>query len=233
MKRELLRVIEAARAKEAEILVPLVDDSAPASAGVWTAKDNLAHLSVWREYGCAELDAGVGGPDPPELAGTDDEQNAKFYAETHDLPAKDVVERASRSWAELARRVADCSEDQLQGPRPGHPEQQLWEAASGNGYGHLAEHLGYWYADAGDEDRAEATAVWAYQMATTVPSDNVHGIAEYNFACFFAKRARLEEALPHLKKGLELRPDLHAWASEDPDLDPIRDDPEVAALLEG
>ncbi len=36
-----------------------------------------------------------------------------------------------------------------------------------------------------------------------------------------------------LRKGLDLRPDLVEWAAKDSDLDPIRDDPEVARLLEG
>lgn len=233
MKQKLLHAVEAARAKEAETLVPHVDDTPPDVAGRWTVKDTVGHLAAWREYAALELDAVLHGGLPPELAGSDDEQNSKLYSELHHLSAAEIVERAGRSWAALTERVGRATDEQLTGPRPGRPGQEAWEALSGNGYSHLAEHLGYWYAEAGDEAGAEQAAAWAYGIASGIPSGPVQGVAEYNFACFYARRGRAAEALPHLRKGLELRPDLREWAAKDSDLDPIRGETEVARLLQG
>jgi hypothetical protein len=233
MKEELLRLIDAGRAKEVETLVPLVDDAEPAVAGRWTAKDNLAHLTVWREVAIREIDSATQGIPAPDLAGTDDEQNALFYAEMRDVPAREIVERASRSWRDLAGRVAECTEEELEGPRPGHPEQQLWQAVPGNGFGHLADHLGYWYTDTGDESGAEEAAMWGRDLARGLPSAASHANGDYNLGCFYARRGRSADAVPYFHSAFELAPNLREWARTDPDLDPIRAEPEVAALLEG
>jgi tetratricopeptide (TPR) repeat protein len=48
----------------------------------------------------------------------------------------------------------------------------------------------------------------------------------YNLACFEAQGGRRAEALEHLRRAFELDPEkVRAWASDDSDLDSIRDDP--------
>jgi len=215
------------------VLVPHVDDSEPAEPGKWTVKDTVAHLAWWREYGAAELAAAMTGGDVPQVAGDDDTQNATVYAEMRGLSAADVRDRAARSWAALAERIDECSEAQLSGPRPGRPDLQVWHAVRGNGFAHLAEHLGYWYVDAGDEQGAERTVIWARDLANAIPLESEHGNGEYNLACFYARRGQAGKALPHLKLGLSLNPGLRDWATRDADLDPIRSNPEVARLLAG
>ena len=233
MKEKLLHLIDAGRARESEALVPLVDDSEPREPGRWTAKDNLAHLNAWREVAIAEFDSVLRGTPPPELAEEDDTQNATFYAATKDLAAKHVVEMAATSWRELAGRVAESTDEQLVSPRPGHGGQQLWQAVIGNGFGHLSDHLGYWYLEAADDGRAEEAAVWAHDLTVQIPSDAARAGADYNLGCFYARRGRLTEALPYLRSGVEFDAELRDWAKTDPDLDPIRGEPEVAALLQG
>jgi tetratricopeptide (TPR) repeat protein len=231
MKREILEIVERARAKELEVLVPHVDDAEPSQPGKWTVKDTVAHLTWWREYGVTEIEAAMAGTRPRELAGDDDTQNATVYAEMHGLPAKDVLHRAADSWAQLAARIEACSEEQLLGPRTAQPEQQLWMAVRGNGFAHLAEHLGYFYMEAGDEKGAERTIMWARDLANTVPLETEHGNGEYNLACFYARRGQAARALPHLERSFSLNPSLREWVGKDADIDPIRSDPEVMRLL--
>jgi len=233
VKPELLRNVEAARARELEILAPHVDDSEPAEAGTWTVKDTVAHLAAWREYAVAEIDASRAGGESPELEADEETQNAKLYAEMRGLSAKDVLHRAARSWASLAERIESCSEEQLVGPRPGRPGMQLWHAVRGNGYAHLGEHLGYWHENNGDSAGAEKAAIWARDLSTAIPLASERGNGEYDLACFYAKRGRAGEALPHLERAVSLNPELRAWAATDADLDPIRSNPGVARLLEG
>jgi tetratricopeptide (TPR) repeat protein len=82
----------------------------------------------------------------------------------------------------------------------------------------------YWFAaeapyNAGDYDRAvevasEGLAEWPES-----------GQLNYQLACFHALAGRREEALEHLAVAVANDPRVAEWASDDADLDSIRDDP--------
>jgi quercetin dioxygenase-like cupin family protein len=57
------------------------------------------------------------------------------------------------------------------------------------------------------------------------------GVLTYNLACAEARLGETDSAVEHLRAALELRPGLATLASEDTDLDAIRDDPRFAALV--
>lgn len=234
MKEKLLRLVDVGRRKEAETLVPDVNDSEPANPGEWTTKDVLAHMTAWRNVAVGELEAILDGSPVPEVSTEDDVENAKFYAQTHPLPSEAILQAAAQSWDDLAAAIRRCTEEQLQVPRPRRPEQQLWLLVPNNTYFHMAQHLDWWFTSRGDEASAEAASVWGYRLQTdTFPEDRQRGVAEYNLACFFGRRGNVEKALPHLRLGFELRPDLREFAKEDTDLESIRTAPEVTALLGG
>jgi hypothetical protein len=89
-------------------------------------------------------------------------------------------------------------------------------------------------AEHGDPGDAEATAVWAYTLESDLfPDPEDRAVADFNLACFYARNARVEEALPLLGSALRSQPDLRAWAQNDPDLAPIRADPRVQSLVGG
>lgn len=232
MKAKLLHLIKESRAKEETILVPHIDDREPSESDKWTTKDQVAHMVSWREIATAELNAVRTGSEPPEISGDDDVENAQFYARTHGLPARTIIESASRSWDALTASVEASSEEDLQKPRPRDGATALWFVVAINTYDHVAEHLGYWYSDQGDEQSAEKAAIWCYDIGiATFTEDRRVGAAEYNLGSFYAKRGRAAEALPRLTRGLELRPDLREYAKKDHNLDPIRSNGEVARLL--
>jgi Flp pilus assembly protein TadD len=53
----------------------------------------------------------------------------------------------------------------------------------------------------------------------------------YNLACSYARTGNLNTALPHLKRAIRLQELFRDECKEDPDFDPIRDEPEFKALL--
>ncbi len=223
MKEKLHSLINAARAQEEEALVPHVDDAPPPVPGQWTAKDQLAHLYSWRVFAADELDANRRGESMPDVTLDEDEFNKRFYAQTHDLPASQVIATARESWDRLAAAVDAASGEDLLKPRLRRPNQPQWHTVPNNTYYHLAQHLGYWYTDLSDEASAEKAAKWGYDVAVaTYPEDRVRGVAHYNLACFYAMHSRADEALAHFKTAFELRAELRDWAKEDHDLDPIR-----------
>lgn len=232
MKEKLLRLIDASRAKEEQVLIPRVDDREPEKPGTWTTKDVVAHMTAWREVAVGEIDAVLKGTQPPDVSTDDDAENEKFYSRTHHLPARSIIDSAAKSWDALAAGVSACSEEDLQRPRPRYPNSKLYVAVTGNTYFHVAEHLGYWYTDRGDDAEAEKVALWGYDLVNSVfQEDRMRGSAEYNLGCLYAKRGLADKALPRLKLGFELRPELREHAKTDTDLDPIRSNPEFARLL--
>ena len=68
------------------------------------------------------------------------------------------------------------------------------------------------------------------QLRAETPDDS--GVL-YNLACAESLTGKREEALEHLKRAVELNPDVRATAEKDSDFDAIRDDEEFVSALAG
>lgn len=199
-------------------------------AGQWTAKDHLAHSARWRErHGALLYAVSTGGELPPP--DRHDEENAEIYQELRDTSLADIRDYSRSSWETFRAAVEASSEADLMKPNPQNPDELLWLTAFGTLY-HTGEHLTYLYAEAEDEGRVEATHKWLHDVYSSVaPDDRQRGAADYNLACYYAKRGMADEAASLLRKGLMLRPDLVEWARQDTDLDPVRQDSRITQLL--
>ena len=232
LRDRLLTTLEAARLRE-QALRDLCDDAPSPVADQWTAKDNVAHLNTWREHAVRTLDAMRSG-NPLEGPLDDrnvDDTNAEIYAAHRADSAASVRAAFDTTYAALIAAVAACSDEELRRERPGNGGA-VWRVVPGNGHAHVAQHLSYWYIDHDDATAAEDAAVWAHILETGLfPDAEDRVVADYNLACFYARNRRVEEALPLISNALRAQPDLRAWASADPDIEPIRDDPRVQSLL--
>ncbi|HVD45748.1 MAG TPA: maleylpyruvate isomerase N-terminal domain-containing protein [Candidatus Limnocylindria bacterium] len=228
LKKRLLETLVAAQDRERE-LEKLVDD-VRTDPERWTAKDHVAHLAHWRRH-AAEVLAAAHGGSPPPSAGDVDGLNAEVHAANLARPAVEVAEAARASYAQLARAIEDCSDDELLRPREGR-EGAVWEVVPGNGHMHVGEHLVFWYEAQGDDRAAEQAQLWTLEVQETAFTDpRSRSFGTYNLACYYGRNGRAAEALPHLKQSLELNPGLKEWARADKDLDRVRDDPALRAIL--
>jgi hypothetical protein len=232
LRDRLLTTLDAARVRES-VLIDLCDDEPSQVAEQWTAKDNVAHLNTWREHAIHTLDAmRLGEP----LEGPFDERdvdatNAEIYEAHRADSAATVRADAETTYAALIAAVAACTDEDLRRERPGNGGA-VWRVVPGNGHAHVAQHLSYWYTDRDDPAAAEAAAIWAHTLETGLfPDAEDRAVADYNLACYYARNKQVEQALPLLGGALRAQPDLRAWATADPDLEPIRDDPRVQSLL--
>lgn len=230
LKDRLVQSLVAAREHEA-VLLALVDDSPAAGNEQWTAKDCVAHLNTWRQHAVRALVAAQHGTafEGPASDTDLDAQNAGIYQEHRDDTASTVRATAEDSYTALIDVVNACSDADLLRERPdnGGP---VWRVVPGNGHGHVAQHLSYWAVEHGDPAAAEEAAKWSYAIDSDLFPDN-QPVADYNFACFYARNGDADKALPLLRTALRARPDLGAFALEDVDIEPIRDDPRVESLI--
>jgi tetratricopeptide (TPR) repeat protein len=229
LKRRLLQTLAASAEREAE-LHRLGAELRPAEPEEWSAKDHVAHLAHWRRHAAEVLTAIRTGGTAPDAADID-AVNAAVYSANRGRSADDINEDALSSYAELARAIDDCSNEDLLKARDGR-ETLAWEVVPPNGHLHLGEHLGIWHQAHGDEAAADQAQKWmleVHEAAFTDPRSRAFG--EYNLACYYAKQGRAADALPHLTRSFELHPDLKTWARKDADLDRIRDEPELRAIL--
>jgi DinB family protein len=232
LKEELLQGVARGRAREADFESLCVDTPAD-PAGRWSAKDHLAHLAWWRDRNARLMDGVRTGHDlPPPVE--DDTQNAIIYQDYRDRPLAAIRAEARRSWDRLTAAIEACTEADLMKPHPYAEGRALWESVPGNAHGHLAEHLMFWYLETGDESSAEASQLWLLDVEGAISSSpRPRAFASYNLACFYGRIGRAKPALPPLREAFEGAPDLVEWARQDTDLDRIRDDGEIAALLGG
>ena len=229
LKKRLLQTLAASAEREGE-LHRLAGDPPPADPNEWGAKDHVAHLAHWRRYAAEVLTAVRTGGTPPDITDIDT-LNAAVHSANLGRSPDEVKEDALTSYAELARAIDDCSDADLLKARPGR-EAVAWEVVPPNGHLHLGEHLGFWYLAHGDEPAADRAQKWmleVHEAAFTDPRSRAFG--EYNIGCYYAKQGRATEAIPHIKRSLELHPDLKEWARKDTDLDRIREEPELRAIL--
>jgi tetratricopeptide (TPR) repeat protein len=229
LKKRLLQTLVASQDREREL--EKLSDDVRTDPERWTAKDHVAHLAHWRRHAADVLTAVRTGTPPPHV---DDEQavNARVQAANRARPAEQVKEDARVSYAELGRAIEDCSEEELLKPRPGREKDSVWEVVPGNGHLHLGEHLGFWYEAQGDDRAAEQAQLWTLEVHEAAFSDPKSlSVGRYNLGCYYARHGRTAEALPHIKRSLELNPDLKEWARTDRDLDGVRDDPGLRSIL--
>lgn len=232
IKDGLRLTLDEGAAREAAELYPQCDDALPAVAGRWTVKDTLAHLSAWRDYAATVLDAARTGGNAPDVLGQIDGQNAQIYERNRLRSADDVLRAARASWSSLRNALSACTEDVLEQPRPKRPDLRTWQVVPGNAHEHLAEHLAYLAEERGDQAAAEAAARWSRDVTIEAFDDPARlAIADYNFACYFARHGRAGEALRLLRSAFAHDPGLKTWAQADRDLEPVRDQAEIRALL--
>jgi hypothetical protein len=233
LRTSLVASLEDARAKESQLWAEPGDDT-EAGEGGWRVRDHVAHLAAWRERAALLLRAARTGSEPPPQLGDEDVENAAIYARSRDLPVTEIKRQAARSYDLLIDEVAACTEEDLHRPHPLVPEREVWSSVPGNGHQHLADHLTFIAQDRGRSEAAEAAQLWARELVFETFADPTSlSHADYNLACYYARLGQAEKAMPLLSAALEANAGLRDWATRDHDLDPIRDRPEVKALLGG
>jgi hypothetical protein len=124
-KAELLETVQAEHAAWLALLDAIGEDRMllPGAVGPeWTVKDAIAHLTAWREWSCARLDAGLRHtePAPPwplaldeDAPGGVDRINGWFYDAARDRPLATVLRESEAAWERMTDLVHALPEADL------------------------------------------------------------------------------------------------------------------------
>lgn len=229
----LLDLIERAYTHEQELVAGLSEEerSRAGTLDEWSAKDVLAHIAFWKHRRAQELDAVAQGGTPSRDDDIDHE-NARVFEEFRDRPWADVLDLAETAHASLIAQVETLTEEDLGRTEVfAWDDRPLWRLIAGNGYVHPLLHLLDYHYEQGEDQRVD---VLNEEMARVLPeldeSPSWHGVIRYNLACHYSLSGQTVEAIETLREALRLNPELTEWSKEDPDFEPIRDEPAYQSI---
>lgn len=219
----LIEQLRAMRAAERDIfgsLAPEVRDR-PMRPNDWSPKDHQAHLTAWKGIQADRIRANTLGEDPPFIGTETDEVNAELQSTRANTPWPEIVAEADEVTERLEEEIRTAGSTRL------IESGGLIGGIFGNGSSHAMTHFGWLLeADIGVDPARVAAFVDDQERLLTEEGlpDFDRGVGLYNLACAHALAGRLDRARPLLRDAFRLRPDLGAFAKEDPDLVELRDE---------
>ena len=226
-------LIGLAAAAEQVLLAEMAESARvlPGTPRRWAALPVIAHDTEFRRQQVQRLRAIWCGQAPPQFAAADHE-SAALYAELAAEPA-DAGRDSWRVAGELADEMRLVSCEDLTEPErnPWLGGRQLWLQVVVRGFWHPSGHLGAYYVQHGQADRAVAPAEHAVAAADYLAAPPAaRGPALYNLACAQAGAGLLDDAALAVSEAVLLNPDVRANALRDSDLAALRANPRLSVL---
>jgi len=123
--------------------VPPAERNTPGLIGWWSAREALAHLSIFEAGLVQVLEAFLGGPEPTLMANMDSAKNDEMVAQKKDLNFDQVLAEYNANHARVMELVEKISPERLRevGAIPWYgPEYSLDDFLVYTFYGHKREH---------------------------------------------------------------------------------------------
>ncbi|HEY6295193.1 MAG TPA: hypothetical protein VIX15_05970 [Streptosporangiaceae bacterium] len=198
----------------------------------WAAAPLVAHNNQFKSQQAERLSALRSGHIPPAFAEVD-HSSPEVYQGYCALASGDVLLDCRRVSTKLIDGMWALGDDDLLDPAR-HPwlnGRLLWLQIIVRGFWHPTGHLGEYYLDHGQPERAVALAEHGLATARYLGApEQAAGMAGYSLACALARAGRLDEAARVLAAAIGANPDLRVNAGRDPDLAGLREAGLVEAL---
>jgi hypothetical protein len=200
----------------------------------WSIKDQIAHCSAWKERLAKNLSMALKGVVPPR--DEDYEQvNHDIFEKNREKTWDEVCAYSERIHHELKEVVVSIPEIRFSEGEllPWQSGRELWKLVVGTGYTHPLTHFSQVYIEKNDMELAlEVQEEMAKALSELDESPSWSGVNQYNLACFYSLAGQKAKAIDGLREALQLNPELTDWSKQDPDFDPIRNDPEYLSLYD-
>lgn len=191
----------------------------------WSAKDQIAHRTFWRQELIRKLTALLEHQDIPSSDEDEEHLNATTYGKQQKRTASEIQANSEQTYAELIALAEQLSEDDLTSTR--FPEisgkHPLYITFLGALYEHEQEHLAQYYFDHNDLPKAiEVRERCTSRILQAEVPQWVKGWFLYNLASFYTQQNQLEKAHTFLQEALTSAPELEERSKSDPDLAALR-----------
>jgi hypothetical protein len=201
------------------------DVPAEGSPQSWAALPLVAHNTEFKRQQVIRLRALRAGTTPRSFADVD-HRSPEAYQRYARRTAAQVVNEQRRVTSALVDEIAQISDDDLTDParNPWLRGRQLWLQIVVRGFWHPLGHVGEYYLEHAQPERA--LTLHEHAVATTSyldAPDPARGMAQYSLACVQARAGLLVDAESTLRGAVELNTDLREKAASDPDLAGLRD----------
>lgn len=194
----------------------------------WPAALLLFHLGMWRERMRNALTA-VSEDKPFEHPPQEiDELNDIELPQGIGTPLADAAARAGLLLGEIIDLYGKLGDR----PIKWYAANDTSEAVLRNSYTHPRVHLSEYWKENGDLDRA--AAIWvsaAPELEAAASTPRFVALPRYNLACVRLAQDLRDEAIELLGMALPASDVLRKAAAQDPDLEPLRDDPRFQELI--
>ena len=199
----------------------------------WAAVPAIAHNTEFKAQQAERITAVLAGIAPPAF-GEIDHRSPAVYGRYAMRTAVAVAGESRQVTASLIDGVAALADADLVDPARHRwlNGRSLWLQIVVRGFWHPTGHVADYYL--GHRQQARAVALQQNALATTRylgAPDQVAGMAAYSLACAQSVAGRTEDAVRTLAEAIALNPDVRANADRDPDLEPLRDSGQLAAIL--
>jgi hypothetical protein len=201
LKTAMVGLIRRAAMEDELLLISTSGHDHVGDAQHWAPAPTVAHNTQFKREQVARLEAVLRRETPPEFA-------AVALLHLHD---DDLIDPSRHEW--------------LRG-RP------LWLQVIVRGFWHPLGHVGDWYVANGMTERGVALRRDAVTFAEYLhaPAES-QGMAWFSLACTYATLGTTEEAVLALERAATLNRDLRARVATEPELEAVREDRRVLALV--
>lgn len=197
----------------------------------WAAKDVFSHLVFWGNHFNNQLTDARRGEKAPTAGDYTDEINDGVLYRHLEQPFSEALSAYAESFQQSKHIVADTTPDDLssKGLYDYLNGRSILDMALGTFGWHVVFHISDHYLRKGQLEKAIALQEKYTEELRSFPDWEANAI--YNLACFYAQIGEVKKVIANLKPAFLKRPDLIEWAKNDPDLDPLREDPAFIALF--
>jgi hypothetical protein len=216
------------------LLISAVDRDDAGSAQRWAALPTVAHNAQFKREQVIRLEAVLHHETPPTFTAIDhtSETTYRAFAEMSRAVVAEESRRTTDALVDLLLALpdADLIDPDRHAWLHGRP---LWLGTVVRSFWHPLGHAGDWYIANGMSDRGLALRQRAVATADYLQApDMSRGMAWFSLACTYAAAGTNEAAVEALEHAAGLNSDFRSRIATEPDLQALREDRRVAALID-
>jgi hypothetical protein len=233
LKAAIVGMIRLAAMEDELLLLSTSGHDDVGDAHHWAPVPTVAHNTQFKREQVSRLEAVLRREMPPEFAAVDHTSDATYRAFAAPSPAL-VAESSRDTTNDLVDSLLGLSDDDLMDPSRhewlrGRP---LWLQVIVRGFWHPLGHVGDWYVANGMPERGVALRrdAVAFTEYLDAPAES-QGMAWFSLACTYAALGTTDDAVVALERAATLNHDLSARVATEPELESVRADRRVLALI--